>query len=195
MLASLGLGLGAAAALSLGPREPVSVLAALALSALVFAAASAGLRPLLRRWQPASGAPPLNRWQRLRARLAQAPSQGAALPIAALSLANWWLKLAALAGLLMVLLDGPPLLGLLAALGGELGGMWPLQVSAGLGSYEAGVAAGAALLGSELALPLILAAALAVHGLALLLSTVAGLLVLLFYGLPAPLVAPQLRVA
>lgn len=194
LLVLASLGLGAAAALSLGPREPVSLLIALALSALVFAAASAGMRHWLRRWQPAS-ATPLNRWQRLRARLATAPSQGAALPIAALSLANWWLKLAALAGLLMSLLEGPPLLGLLAALGGELGAMWPLQLSAGLGSYEAGVAAGAALLGSPLALPLILAAALAVHGLALLLSTLAGLLVLLFHGLPAPLVAPKLRVA
>ncbi|MCV2421690.1 phosphatase PAP2 family protein [Paucibacter sp. DJ2R-2] len=168
---------------------------ALLISALIFLAGSVLLRAMLGRLALRPGAAPSGRWQRLRGALAQAPSQGAQRPIALLSLANWWLKLAALGGLLMALLDSSALQGLLAAIGGELGGMWPIQATAGLGSYEAGVAGVAAWLGTELALPLILAAALAVHGLALLLSTAAGLLVLLFYGLPAPASAATLRVA
>lgn len=168
---------------------------ALLISALIFLAGSALLRAMLGRLALQPGAAPSGRWQRLRGALAQAPSQGAQRPIALLSLANWWLKLAALGGLLMALLGGSPLQGLLAAIGGELGGMWPIQATAGLGSYEAGVAGVAAWLGVEMTLPLVLAAALAVHGLALLLSTVAGLLVLLFYGFPARAPAATLRVA
>lgn len=168
---------------------------ALLISALIFLAGAALLRSLLERLALRPDAAPPGRWQRLRAALAQAPSLGAQRPIAFLSLANWWLKLAALGGLLMALLGGTALQGLLAAIGGELGGMWPIQATAGLGSYEAGVAGVAACLGVEMTLPLILAAALAVHGLALLLSTVAGLLVLLFYGFPARAPAATLRVA
>lgn len=170
---------------------------ALLMSAACFLAGSALLRGVLARLQPSTQPQALSqgRWARLRAALAQAPSLGAQRPIALLSLANWWLKLAALSGLLMALLGGSPLQGLLAAIGGELGGMWPIQATAGLGSYEAGVAGVAAWLGVEMTLPLVLAAALAVHGLALLISTVAGLLVLLFYGFPARAPAATLRVA
>lgn len=170
--------------------------AALALlgSAPFFLAGSALLRLLLARLEPAA-ALPTGRWRRLAGALAQAPAQGAQAPIALLSLANWWLKLAVLAGLLSALLGGSALQGLLCALGGELGSLWPLQAVAGLGSHEAGVAGAAALLGAGQPLSLILAAALVVHGLTLLISTAAGLLVLLFYGLPASAPAASLQVA
>jgi hypothetical protein len=60
------------------------------------------------------------------------------------ALANWSLRLAVVAGLLVALgvLDLPA--GLRGALGGELGALMPLQGPAGLGTYEAGVWAGAA---------------------------------------------------
>ena len=84
------------------------------------------------------------------------------------SLALWSLKIAANGGLLAALAGLPPEAGLRAALGGELGGVQPLQPPAGLGAYEAGVWL-AAWQPQDLA-PRVVAAALAVHAFSLCLA-------------------------
>ncbi|MBK6851498.1 MAG: flippase-like domain-containing protein [Burkholderiales bacterium] len=95
---------------------------------------------------------------------------------------NWSLRLLVVGGLLVSLgvLDLPT--GLRAALGGELGALMPLQGPAGLGTYEAGVWAGAAwhdgLAGSQFtsrtAVAELAGAALAVHALWLATGLVAA---------------------
>lgn len=95
---------------------------------------------------------------------------------------NWSLRLLVVGGLLVSLgvLDLPT--GLRAALGGELGALMPLQGPAGLGTYEAGVWAGAAwhagLAGDHLAsragVAELAGAALAVHALWLATGLVAA---------------------
>lgn len=98
------------------------------------------------------------------------------------AVANWSLRLLVVGGLLVSLgvLDLPT--GLRAALGGELGALMPLQGPAGLGTYEAGVWAGAAwhdgLAGSQFtsrtAVAELAGAALAVHALWLATGLVAA---------------------
>jgi uncharacterized membrane protein YbhN (UPF0104 family) len=86
---------------------------------------------------------------------------------------SWSVKLLALGGLLAVLSSLAPREGVTGALGGELAGALPLQGPAGLGTYEAGVWAGAALRGrtaAEIAAP-----ALAVHLLSFATAIAAGL--------------------
>jgi uncharacterized membrane protein YbhN (UPF0104 family) len=81
-------------------------------------------------------------------------------------------KLLALGGLLAALSGLAPREGITGALGGELAGVLPLQGPAGLGTYAAGVWAGAALRGrsaSEIAAP-----ALAVHLLSFATAVAAG---------------------
>jgi uncharacterized membrane protein YbhN (UPF0104 family) len=58
--------------------------------------------------------------------------------------ASWSMKLAALGALFAALSGVAPIEGWTGALGGELAGVLPLQGPAGLGTYEAGVWAGAA---------------------------------------------------
>ncbi|MFM2118554.1 MAG: hypothetical protein RL722_22 [Pseudomonadota bacterium] len=86
------------------------------------------------------------------------------------AITNWSLRLVVVGGLLVALgvMDLPA--GLRGALGGELGALMPLQGPAGLGTYEAGVWAGAAWhagTSSGLRVPVaeVAAAALAVHAL------------------------------
>ena len=88
--------------------------------------------------------------------------------------ASWSVKLAALGALLAALAGLRPAEGWTGALGGELAGVLPLQGPAGLGTYEAGVWAGAALRGRsavEIAAP-----ALAVHLVSFATALVAGAL-------------------
>jgi uncharacterized membrane protein YbhN (UPF0104 family) len=85
---------------------------------------------------------------------------------------SWSVKLLALGGLLAALAGLAPREGLTGALGGELAGVLPLQGPAGLGTYETGVWAGAALRGrtaAEIAAP-----AIAVHLLSLATALAAG---------------------
>lgn len=97
------------------------------------------------------------------------------------SAGNWTLKVLALGGLLVGLAGIDTLMGLRAALGGELAGVQPLQGPAGLGTYEAGVwlaaQASATLEGT------LVAAALAVHAFALAVALGAAALAQL---IPAP---------
>lgn len=130
----------------------------------------------------ATALPPLWPWVARRAGLAQAPGEtppgnrlSAARPVAAppleiwrglgASLGLWSLKIAANGGLLAALIGLPLESALRAALGGELGGVQPLQPPAGLGAYEAGVWL-AARLPAEAA-PQLVAAALVVHAFSL----------------------------
>jgi uncharacterized membrane protein YbhN (UPF0104 family) len=87
---------------------------------------------------------------------------------------SWSVKLLALGGLLAALSGLAPREGITGGLGGELAGVLPVQGPAGLGTYEAGVWAGAALRGrtaAEIAAP-----ALAVHLLSFSTAIAAGLL-------------------
>ncbi len=100
------------------------------------------------------------------------------------SLALWSLKIAANGGLLAALAGLPLDTALRAALGGELGGVQPLQPPAGLGAYEAGVWL-AAWLPQEQA-PQVVAAALAVHAFSLCVALgSAGLVQLIRPGVPS----------
>jgi uncharacterized membrane protein YbhN (UPF0104 family) len=85
---------------------------------------------------------------------------------------NWVVKILALGGLLSALAGLAPREGVTGALGGELAGVLPLQGPAGLGTYEVGVWAGAALRGRTAAE--IAAAALAVHALSFATAVIAG---------------------
>ncbi|MCE2879584.1 MAG: lysylphosphatidylglycerol synthase domain-containing protein [Comamonadaceae bacterium] len=102
------------------------------------------------------------------------------------SAGNWTLKVLALGGLLVALADIDALMGLRAALGGELAGVQPLQGPAGLGTYEAGVwlaaQASATLEGT------LVAAALAVHAFALAVALGAAALAQF---IPAPTIEPS----
>jgi uncharacterized membrane protein YbhN (UPF0104 family) len=85
---------------------------------------------------------------------------------------SWTVKLASLGGLLAALAGLGAVEGATGALGGELAGVLPVQGPAGLGTYEAGVWAGAALRGRsavEIAAP-----AIAVHLLAFATALAAG---------------------
>lgn len=100
------------------------------------------------------------------------------------SLALWSLKIAANGGLLAALAGLPLDIALRAALGGELGGVQPLQPPAGLGAYEAGVWL-AAWLPQDQA-PRVVAAALAVHAFSLCVALgSAGLVQLIRPGVPS----------
>ncbi|MEY2688845.1 MAG: hypothetical protein RL375_3043 [Pseudomonadota bacterium] len=113
------------------------------------------------------------------------------------AVANWSLRLLVVGGLLVALgvLDLPT--GLRAALGGELGALMPLQGPAGLGTYEAGVWAGAAWHAGLAGEPLtdragvaeLAGAALAVH--ALWLAT--GLVAAAFAALATRLLPPSAK--
>ncbi len=112
--------------------------------------------------------PPLWSWMARRGGLSQAQPEALAFDPwrgVAASAALWTLKIAANGGLLAALVGLPPETALRAGLGGELGGVQPLQPPAGLGTYEAGVwlAAG---LPADLA-PTVVAGALAVHAFSL----------------------------
>lgn len=97
----------------------------------------------------------------------------------ACSAANWLLKLVVYGGLLTLVAGLPPLAALAGALGGELAAVLPLQGPAGLGTYEAGVWAGAH---SQLAggtdNAALLGAALTVHALGIVVALAAGALAL-----------------
>jgi hypothetical protein len=79
--------------------------------------------------------------------------------------ALWTLKILANGGLLAALVGLSPETALRAALGGELGGVQPVQPPAGLGAYEAGVWLAASVDGSTG--PVLVAGALAVHAFSL----------------------------
>ena len=81
------------------------------------------------------------RWPDVATALARPPSARSW----GLSAANWLLKLAAIGGLLALLLPLPWTHTLRAALAGELAGALPVQGPAGLGTYEAAVWAGSQL--------------------------------------------------
>jgi hypothetical protein len=145
--------LGLLAVLLLLPLPlPVSAVVTLALAALLVVALPAALQRLAERFHvPAHGAQDgasPGRGQALAravAKLLQALAarrNGMASWVFALT--NWALRLLVVAGLLVALgvVDLPA--GLRGALGGELGALMPLQGPAGLGTYEAGVWAGAA---------------------------------------------------
>ncbi len=100
------------------------------------------------------------------------------------SLALWSLKIAANGGLLAALAGLPLDTALRAALGGELGGVQPLQPPAGLGAYEAGVWLAAWL--PQNRAPQVVAAALAVHAFSLCVALgSAGLAQLIRAGVPS----------
>jgi uncharacterized membrane protein YbhN (UPF0104 family) len=104
---------------------------------------------------------------------------------------SWTAKLGALGALLAALAGLAPLEGWTGALGGELAGVLPVQGPAGLGTYEAGVWAGAALRGrsaAEIAPP-----ALAVHLLSLATALVAGALAHAVQGRGAATPSPRLE--
>lgn len=104
------------------------------------------------------------------------------------SVASWTVKLAAIGGLLAALSGLDALAAWTSALGGELAGVLPLQGPAGLGTYEAGVWAGAALRGTAAAH--VAAAALAVHLLSVATSLVAGAIAHAVARTRAPRAAP-----
>lgn len=132
----------------------------------------------------ANALPPLWPWLAAKAGLAQVQGEAKAQDMesptahrvqlselwrgAGASLALWSLKIAANGGLLAALLGLPLETALRAGLGGELGGVQPLQPPAGLGSYEAGVWLAAGL--PEALAPRVVAAALAVHAFSLCLA-------------------------
>lgn len=93
----------------------------------------------------------------------------------ACALANWAVKLAVLAALLAALADIPIVDALRGSLGGELAAVLPVQGPAGLGTYEAGVWGGVALLMPATSLAHVGAAALAVHLLGLVVGLVAAM--------------------
>lgn len=115
-----------------------------------------------------NGLPLLWSWLAARAGLLQAQGQHNALNLwrgAGASLALWSLKIAANGGLIGALAGlglGPSLR---AGLGGEWGGVQPLQPPAGLGAYEAGVWLALGLPADRA--PDVVAAALAVHAFSL----------------------------
>lgn len=106
--------------------------------------------------------------------------------------ASWSVKLAALGSLLAALAGLGLAEGATGALGGELAGVLPVQGPAGLGTYEAGVWAGAALRGRsavEIAAP-----ALAVHLLSFATALAAGALAhATARRRPAPVPSPELE--
>ncbi len=147
-----------AAALWPGIAAPVRVAAAGALAAAVL-----GALHLLERAAVAAGSPsghgPVRAAQASLRSLALAPRHG--WRGWAFCAASWSVKLVALGTLLAALAGLGQVEGWTGALGGELAGVLPVQGPAGLGTYEAGVWAGAAIRGRrpvEIAAP-----ALAVH--------------------------------
>ena len=86
---------------------------------------------------------------------------------------QWLLRLAVVAMMLHLMLgDGSRaswVMASSAALGGELGALWPLQGPAGLGPFEAGAVAGARLQATDLP-PGLVASALAVHAVCVLIA-------------------------
>jgi hypothetical protein len=74
---------------------------------------------------------------------------------------NWSLRVAVIAGWLLLLAPSTPSLAIGAAVGAELGSLWPLQGPAGLGPFELGAWSAAQWLGG--APPGWLAAALTAH--------------------------------
>jgi uncharacterized membrane protein YbhN (UPF0104 family) len=158
-----------AAALWPGLSAAVRVAAAAALAAAVLA----GLRLLER--AATRGGPGLDRWplRSLHAglkALALAPRHGWEGWV--WCVASWTVKLAALGSLLAALSGVETLTAWMGALGGELAGVMPVQGPAGLGTYEAGVWAGAALRGRSAVD--VAAAALAVHLLSLTTAVAGG---------------------
>ena len=140
---------------------PWSLAGRLLLAAALLVAAANGL-PLL--------------WSRLAARAGleavQSPQEAHA-PWRGLgaSVGLWSLKVVANGGLIVALAGlplWPPALSLRAGLGGELGGVQPLQPPAGLGAYEAGVWLGVQL--PAVQAPEVVAAALAAHAFSLCLA-------------------------
>jgi hypothetical protein len=121
---------------------------------------------LVRRWPTWAAAAPRTHWLRS-GWLASA--------------GNWTLKVLAVGGLLVALTGMDALMGLRAALGGELAGVQPLQGPAGLGSYQAGAWL-AAQAPRDLD-PQLLAAALVVHAFSLTVALGAAALAQL---IPAP---------
>ena len=67
----------------------------------------------------------------------------------ALTLLNWGVKVAALAWVLALMGVGPIAACLGGALGGELSSVLPVHAPAGVGTYPAGIVAGAAAFGAE----------------------------------------------
>lgn len=98
-----------------------------------------------------------------------------------ISLANWGIKLAIFAWILGSFGEMGTLSTLLGALGGELSSILPLHAPAGVGTYEAGVVAGALIGGAEPGDTL--AAAVNLHLLIILGTLLGGLLAL---ALPKP---------
>jgi hypothetical protein len=136
---------------------PVSALLTLALAGLMVTGVPALLRNLARRWaiDPVAGgggvpgAVPRGVLAKTFARITAKVLQALAARRSGVSswvyaITNWSLRLLVVGGLLVALgvVDLPA--GLRGALGGELGALSPLQGPAGLGTYEAGVWAGAA---------------------------------------------------
>ncbi len=162
-----------AAALWPGVALQVRIASALALAAAVLAALRA-LERAAARADVARPRPPL--------------VKGAVAALQALALAprhgwqgwlwcgaSWSVKIVALGSLLAALSGAPSaVVGWTGALGGELAGVLPVQGPAGLGTYEAGVWAGAALRGWTAAQ--IAAPAIAVHLLSLATAVAAGAL-------------------
>jgi hypothetical protein len=110
--------------------------------------------------------PPLWRW--LAARVGsgmEATLRGGPWAGLGASIALWTLKVVASGGLLALLAGLPLARAWRAALGGELGGVQPLQPPAGLGPYEAGVWLAAGLPASQSSA--VVTAALAVHAFSL----------------------------
>jgi hypothetical protein len=133
-------------ALALWPGLPLPL--RLAGAALAAGGTALGLR-LLDRLAAPGRAPPRGRIscgiRGAAEALALAPRHGVAGWVFAAG--NWTVKLAALGALLAALAGLEPAAALRGALGGELAGVLPVQGPAGLGTYEAGVWAGAALRG------------------------------------------------
>ena len=112
--------------------------------------------------------PPIWAWLARRGGLPEAQEETDALNAwrgCTASVALWTLKILANGGLLAALVGLPPEVALRAALGGELGGVQPLQPPAGLGAYEAGVWLAAGVDGSLG--PVLVAGALAAHAFSL----------------------------
>jgi len=160
-----------AAALWPGIATPVRIAAACALAAAVLGALRLLERAAVARKAPAAHGPVRAAQGALQA-LALAPRHG--WRGWAFCGASWTVKLAALGALLAALSGLGRVEGWTGALGGELAGVLPVQGPAGLGTYEAGVWAGAAVRGrstAEIAAP-----AIAVHLVSFATAIVAGAL-------------------
>lgn len=113
-------------------------------------------------------------------------SMGPLLRSLGLTWANWSLKLSVFALVIMVFTDLNSLNAFIGSLGGELSSILPFHAPAGLGTYEAGVVAGAVLTGGTESTEQALQGGINLHILLILSTLIGGVIALLLPGSEAP---------